>query len=389
VAQRAPATPRLPTPRRGPAEPETAGSETAGSGEQSASPAWIPPESAPSPGRQEGTPVTRRQAIARERSTLRHAAPRRMSRLLARVLGLAGVALVLAAGWVIGGPAAALLPAGAVLLMVGGYGLVSGQVRWAHVHSRAAAGAAALTGVALAAAGTALAPLPLSSQPARVERGSVQRPDSTPTATSRVDPDALIATAAPGTALAALGRLPVRAERSLVGYQPSAYRSATSSDGCTVEQLVLRRDLQGMVLRRGSACEVRSGVLTDPYTGRTINYRSGKPARTVRLDTVRLDFVVTPRDAWRTGAASWSDAQRARFAADPLNRIATGGRTGSHQGSSDAASWLPSLSSWRCPHVTRQITVKTRFRLSVTPAERTAMAEVLSSCAPPPVRGIL
>jgi hypothetical protein len=65
---------------------------------------------------------------------------------------------------------------------------------------------------------------------------------------------------------------------------------------------------------------------------------------------------------------------------DPLNLLAVDGPTNGQKSDSDAASWLPPNRSYRCAYVSRQIAVKSKYRLWVTGAEKTAMLGVLKTC---------
>ena len=49
-------------------------------------------------------------------------------------------------------------------------------------------------------------------------------------------------------------------------------------------------------------------------------------------------------------------------------------------GDGDPATWLPPAKGYRCAYVARQVAVKTRYKLWVTPAERDAIARVLTDC---------
>ena len=68
------------------------------------------------------------------------------------------------------------------------------------------------------------------------------------------------------------------------------------------------------------SCEIVTGVLKDPYTGRAIRFRFGGASE------VEIDHVVALSNAWQTGAQSWDKAaRRERFANDPLNLLAVDG----------------------------------------------------------------
>ena len=68
------------------------------------------------------------------------------------------------------------------------------------------------------------------------------------------------------------------------------------------------------------------------------------------------------------------------FSNDPLNLLAVDGPTNEKKSDSDAASWLPPNKPFRCSYVKRQIAVKSKYGLWVTPAERDAMARILTYC---------
>lgn len=120
---------------------------------------------------------------------------------------------------------------------------------------------------------------------------------------------------------------------------------------------------------------VLSGALDDPYTGTTVEFHRGPGTS----DDVQIDHVVALSDAWQTGAQQLDEARRRDFANDPLNLQATLGWVNQEKGDSDAASWLPSNSAYRCAYVSRIVDVKTVYQLWVTQSERDAIARVLSS----------
>jgi hypothetical protein len=95
---------------------------------------------------------------------------------------------------------------------------------------------------------------------------------------------------------------------------------------------------------------------------------------------VQIDHVVALGDAWQKGAQGLSPATRTALANDRLNLLAVGGAVNQSKGDGDAATWLPPRKSYRCAYVARQVAVKARYGLWVTPAEHDAIARVLSSC---------
>ena len=140
---------------------------------------------------------------------------------------------------------------------------------------------------------------------------------------------------------------------------------------------VLRRDLTGITLdARTGGCVVLTGTLLDPYTGTTIAFVRGR--HTSRF--VQIDHVVSLSNAWQTGAQQLGEQQREEFANDPLNLLAVDGRANAQKGDGDAATWLP-RKAFRCQFAARQVAVKSRHQLWVTPPERDALARILGGCA--------
>ena len=73
-------------------------------------------------------------------------------------------------------------------------------------------------------------------------------------------------------------------------------------------------------------------------------------------------------------------SERTQLANDPLNLLAVKGSLNNQKGDGDAATWLPPLKSYRCTYVARQIAVKKKYGLWVTPPEKAAMSAILAKC---------
>jgi hypothetical protein len=178
-------------------------------------------------------------------------------------------------------------------------------------------------------------------------------------------------------ALRALANLPIRGRAPKTGYSREMFADDWDySFGCDTRNRILRRDLVQYSYRSDSSCIIERGVLEDPFTGQTINFQRG-----VRTSLeVQIDHVVSLSDAWQKGAQSISSYQRYLFYNDPLNLLAVYGPANSQKSDSDAASWLPSNTSFRCAFVARQLAVKLKYGLSATQAEHDTMGRVLSDC---------
>ena len=65
--------------------------------------------------------------------------------------------------------------------------------------------------------------------------------------------------------------------------------------------------------------------------------------------------------------------------------MAVDGTANEQKSDGDAATWLPPAKDYRCRYVARQVAVKAAYHLWVTPAEKNAIATVLSTCPGEPV----
>jgi hypothetical protein len=186
-----------------------------------------------------------------------------------------------------------------------------------------------------------------------------------------------------GSARLALDSLEVRAEERVPGYdrESFAWRTDVDRNGCDTRNDVLRRDLADVGIRGGTdGCVVQSGVLEDPYSGARVRFdRSRDP------EAVQIDHVVSLSDAWSSGAWRWDADYRAAFANDPLELVAASAAENSAKSDATADAWLPDDAADACALVARQVSIKVRTELSVTRAERDAMARVLDGCADAPL----
>jgi hypothetical protein len=191
-------------------------------------------------------------------------------------------------------------------------------------------------------------------------------------------------------AVGALARLVVRDAAPQMGYRRELFGQAWSDDvtvddghnGCDTRNDILRRDLTAVQIKAGTnGCVVLAGSLDDPYSAQTIAFVRGAATS----DAVQIDHLVALSDAWRSGAQLLTADQRQNLANDPLNLLAVSGPLNEAKSDGDAASWLPPNVAFRCAYVIRQIQVKARYALWVVPAERDAMARILTTCSEAPV----
>jgi len=178
----------------------------------------------------------------------------------------------------------------------------------------------------------------------------------------------------PGSAVVALSELSVKGRAPKTDYSREQFGSGWAMvSGCDTRNIILYRDLESPQL--DDECRVVSGVLNDPYTGMVIHFS--------RQDSsaVQIDHVVALSDAWQKGAQQLTRDGRIQFANDPLNLLAVDGPANQQKGDGDAATWLPANSTFRCEYVARQVAIKKKYTLWVTPAEKQAMEQVFSVCA--------
>ncbi|MDQ0820605.1 hypothetical protein QFZ79_002974 [Arthrobacter sp. V4I6] len=183
----------------------------------------------------------------------------------------------------------------------------------------------------------------------------------------------------PVAAVALLDTLTVKGRAASGNYDRKAFGQAwldVDRNGCDTRNDILRRDLADAVFTEASNCRVASGSFREPYTGQLITFRRG--AETSKA--VQIDHVVALGDAWQKGAQQLTAQQREHLANDPLNLIAVDGPANQDKSASDAATWLPPNTNFRCHYVARQISIKAAYRLWVTPAEKDAMKRILASC---------
>ena len=117
----------------------------------------------------------------------------------------------------------------------------------------------------------------------------------------------------------------------------------------------------------------------DSYDRKDFSYRSYKPNTSIGFytgktcDFINIDHVVSLKDAYESGASSWSDSKKKAFANDRANHVPSCGRVNSSKGSATPKDFLRrsrdgkgldyQIVSW-CEYVTKYHTVKIKYALS-------------------------
>ncbi|MFJ4198775.1 HNH endonuclease family protein [Streptomyces sviceus] len=144
----------------------------------------------------------------------------------------------------------------------------------------------------------------------------------------------------------------------------------TISGTCNTREYILKRDGTNVVT--DSACASTSGSWYSPYDGATWTAASD-------LD---IDHLVPLAEAWDSGASAWTTARRQSFANDVTRPqlLAVTDNVNQSKGDQDPATWMPSLTSYRCTYVRAWVQVKYYYGLSVDSAEKSALTNYLANC---------
>lgn len=173
-----------------------------------------------------------------------------------------------------------------------------------------------------------------------------------------------------------LAKLEVKGRAPKTGYKRTEfYNGWPDIDGCNLRQRILKRDF-GETAVTDEKCNVVAGKFYEPYTGEVMEFHTRKEIS----KGVQIDHVVALSDAWQKGAQYKTSEVRYQIATDPLNLIAVQAAANQQKSDGDAATWLPRNKSFRCQYVARQISVKYKYSLWVTEAEKEAMSQILETC---------
>ena len=127
------------------------------------------------------------------------------------------------------------------------------------------------------------------------------------------------------------------------------------------------------------AIGVGSFSYADSYDRKDFNYRSYKPNTSIGFytnktcDFINIDHVVSLKDAYESGAFSWSDSKKESFANDSSNHVPSCGRVNSSKGSEGPSDFLRRSRDGRgleygivrfCEYVQKYYAVKVKYDLS-------------------------
>ena len=179
-----------------------------------------------------------------------------------------------------------------------------------------------------------------------------------------------------------LEKLEVKGRAPKTGYsREEFYNGWPYVDGCSLRQKIIKREFGDSAVLDG--CNVVAGEYEEPYTGeyRKFNTRD-------EVSKLQIDHVVALSDAWQKGAQNLDKSERLKVATDPLNLLAVDGSANQQKSDGDAATWLPPNKKFRCQYVARQVSVKYKYKLWITDAEKEAISKILQNCPKEPAIGV-
>jgi hypothetical protein len=173
------------------------------------------------------------------------------------------------------------------------------------------------------------------------------------------------------TAKTELAALTVAPDGSMDGYDRDKFPHwHTVSGSCNTRETVLERDGDGVAV--GDDCAPTSGSWTSPYDGDTWSQPSD----------VDIDHMVPLAAAWRSGASSWTTAEREAFANDleSPQLWAVTDNVNQEKGDQTPEAWKPPLESEWCQYSRAYTHVKYVYELTVSSAEHGALEDMLATC---------
>ncbi len=179
-----------------------------------------------------------------------------------------------------------------------------------------------------------------------------------------------------------LAKLEVKGRAPKTGYnREQFYDGWPTVDGCSLRQRIIKREFGDSAVLDG--CDVVAGEYVEPYTGEFRRFTTRE-----EISKLQIDHVVALSDAWQKGAQYTTKEVREKIATDPLNLLAVDGAANQQKSDGDAATWLPHNKRFRCQYVARQVSVKYKYGLWVTEAEKNAIQRILENCPNEPAVGV-
>jgi len=121
-------------------------------------------------------------------------------------------------------------------------------------------------------------------------------------------------------------------------------------------------------------------TFADTYGLKDFNYRSYKPNTSIGFytnktcDFINIDHIVSLKDAYESGAASWGASKKKAFGNDTFNHVPSCGRVNSSKGSEGPSDFLRRSNDGKgfdyeivrfCEYVQKYYAVKVKYGLSL------------------------
>jgi len=139
-------------------------------------------------------------------------------------------------------------------------------------------------------------------------------------------------------------------------------------NGCTVRELVLIRD---RAAGKPNGCTVDGGKWFSDYDGLTLTSPS-------KLD---IDHMVPLKDAWFSGARTWTPDKRKQFHNDMARPqlLAVSAASNRSKGDKAPEEWMPPRLAYHCTYAKAWVHVKSHYKLAVTKAEKNKLTNELKA----------
>ncbi|MFJ1673154.1 HNH endonuclease family protein [Streptomyces bottropensis] len=168
-----------------------------------------------------------------------------------------------------------------------------------------------------------------------------------------------------------LAGLAVAAHGSMSGYSRTKFPHWAEQDGCDTRERVLERD--GTGVERDDECRAVSGAWVSVYDDETFT----------DAGDVDIDHTVPLANAWRSGAAAWTQDKRREFAndMDHPQLLAVSASSNRSKGDQGPDEWQPPSKTYWCTYARSWVSVKATYGLSVTGAEKNTLTDMLDTCS--------
>ena len=149
-----------------------------------------------------------------------------------------------------------------------------------------------------------------------------------------------------------------------------------NDDGCSEDNEVRLRDSTDTTIEPGTVCDVQTGTLHDPYSGKDVPFdRADKPL------AVEVEHIVALYDVYYSGGWKMTYEQRVQISHDLDSELVLVSRDENQaKKQKTPAEWMPSDPAAWCWYAASYIEVKDKYGLSVDQDNRTFLGDVIAAC---------